>query len=430
MPNYYFEIENAKRVYYSVEGTTIPIYRALSSLESTNILNQILASEITNILPVKDNVIKVEFANFMTITVSKEFLKFPDFNSQVNSLTSKILAYIKNLEQEPLKQITEKYNGYVPTINRTKSRNLKTMFVSLGLAGTLFLTGFGVSVKNNSKPEPSKNPVSSSFIEEPDLLTPNIVIEEEIPDNLIAENNNPSPVITEPINENISSDLSYTIDYSFNNEAENGRLDTTKEYFGDLMEYYCHRWGLPTNLCLAQLSQERPSITDGVCKNPYQITYKYFVNQTFKVPVYDENGFTQTYDSFTVTEDSLNSFEGNIMAGLAYLRLCIDNTNSLITGLYLYNQGEPSLRAACNYFGYEVDDYKGDENALAACELITKYNSEKHNGNYGDFNYLANVFRYLPTDDRGAINLDYYLNNQKINIALNNSREYNSNLMR
>ncbi len=450
MHKYLFEIENNKRVYYSVRGESIPIYEVINSNQSKQIVNDILSNEILKITPIKEDVIKITLSNFNELTVSKTFLKFPDQNMEIKALISKILAYINGLEKESLETLAQKYNGYVPTINRTKSKNHKKMIVAATLAGSIFLSGLGVSLaKKNNKEEKIDIPLSDILIDDNEVNISNtlasnvqaedLIYEPEAPlDSSSHENNTPTEESnTNNENNTISLDktistpeITYNFDYVFSDISENGKLEITKEYFGDLIEYYCNRWGLPPELCLAQLSQERPKVVNGECKNPFQITAKYFVGETFTIPVYDSNGFTGSYDKFTVTEASLNTFEGNIMAGLAYLRKCINRTDSLFTGLYLYNQGEPSLSAACNYYGLDINDYKGDINALNACDLITKYHQELYGSSYGDYDYLANVFRYIPTSDRGSVMLSYYLGEEKINIALNNTREYNSELTR
>lgn len=421
MPRYYFELTENGRKYYKIDQTST---KSLSPEELKTIIDAMTTSKIFDIAPLNDNTINITFTNTMELILDKNFFHYKEYNPEVEALRNKIIAYTTELEKTRLENFSKRYNGYVPQINRHKSKNRKPMFVAISLAGAIFITGLGISLAKNSKNNQAEKEqiiISSENPEEPTYIADNVLSDIEPSFEVASEE-----IIEEPIN----TEPNIVIDYSFKNISQDGKLATTEEYLGDYVSYYSARWGLPTDLVLAQITQERPSIVDGNCKNPCQITYKYFIGETFKMPVYDANGFTGTYDEFTVSEASLNSNEGNIMAGIAYLRKCIDSTKSLFTGLYLYNQGEPSLRQACKYYNYNIDDYKGDANSLAACELITTYNREVHGQNYGDYNYLANVFRYLPTSDRGNEVLSYYSGEEKINIELNNTLLYNSELSR
>ena len=144
------------------------------------------------------------------------------------------------------------------------------------------------------------------------------------------------------------------------------------------------------------------------------------------MPVYDENGkFTGTYDEFTATAESINTYEGNIMAGMASLREYID-ANGIVMGLFLYNQGPYSLQMACDYYGVNIEDYKGDINAIKARDLVVSY-YKAQGKTHGDPLYLEHVFSRLPLDDRGVTTVSCYIGNEKVEIAINNTLEYNMN---
>ena len=233
---------------------------------------------------------------------------------------------------------------------------------------------------------------------------------------------------------NISVDT--IMNLAFPNRTESNRvsenlskLEETKQYFGDAISYYSQRYGIPYEIACAQITQERPNIENGVCINPCQITYEYFVGQNMTVPVYDENGFTGNYDTFLVTEEMLNSKEGNVKVGLAYTRYCIDKFDSLIMGLFAYNQGESVLGIACDHYGVNIEDYLGEENAIKAREMINRYYEEK-NKSHGDKNYVENVFSYLELSDRGSITLTYYVNGVEKTMEIHNTLEYNNELSR
>ena len=243
----------------------------------------------------------------------------------------------------------------------------------------------------------------------------------------------PSPKIEED-KINVSADT--VINLAFPDRTLSNRVsetvskpDETKEYFGDAISYYSERYGIPYDIACAQITQERPNIKDGVCINPCQITYEYFVGETMTVPIYDESGFTGNYDTFLVTEEMLNSKDGNIKVGLAYTRYCIDKFDSLLMGLFAYNQGESALGIVCDHYGVDIEDYLGEENAIKARDMINRYYEEQDRV-HGDKDYIENVFSYLELSDRGSITLTYYVNGVEKTMEINNTLVYNNELSR
>ena len=159
------------------------------------------------------------------------------------------------------------------------------------------------------------------------------------------------------------------------------------------------------------------------------ITSELFIGRTLTVPIYNEQGFTGEYETFEVTKEMLDTPDGNIKTCLAYKRICVDKFNSLILGLFSYNQGEYALNIACNYYGLNKEDYYGDENAIKARDLINRY-YEEQGKKHGDSTYLENVFSYLNLNERGSTYLEYYLGSEKKTVEIINTLVYNNELSR
>ncbi len=435
MLNLYGGVENNQRYIYNNKGTNEVVSVNLKEEDIIKILNLLKRKDIKKI-KLTDEYIYLSYDD-MNVTLTEDFFEISDkYDIYVNDLRGKVKKYV---EDEALKKIKNKNTK----INRNKNKKGQKMLVASSLITSLLLTSLGLSLKEAVKKtqleDDDKTPVLSDVTS--DLLEDDVKILNDLVNNAnnkevkteeLGNQEEVKPkeeIIEEPVKEDIM-EADYNFDYEFLDLTKTGKLEETKEYLGDYIKHYATRWGLPVNLVMAQVTQERPSVVEGRIKNPCQITEEIFINHTFKMPVYDEAGFTGTYDTFTVTKASLGTYEGNIMTGIAYLRECVDSSKSLITGLYLYNQGEPSLWAACGYFGLNLSDYKGDNMTKEACELIKNYNIAAHGNNYGDYYYLANVFQYLETSNRGAADLSYYLGSEKIDININNTLNHEVGISR
>lgn len=303
--------------------------------------------------------------------------------------------------------------GHIPRINRHKSKNMGKKIVAGGLAATLIL---GVSLAYQ-KQDKKERKTTSMPPEKTYELTTNLKYSYE-KDNEI-----------ELAQLNESKDCVINLDLEY---KEDGKLASTIDYCGDIISYYCSRYGIPYDPMCSLITQERPNITsDGVLKNPCQLTN--FVGNTLTIPIYDEFGPTGEYDKFTVTEDMVNSLDWNIRIGVGYVRCCTNKYQSLISGFFAYNQGINALANACEYFDLDLNNYLGDENAIKARDLVNKYYQELKSkgvvkGVHGDPNYLENVFRYASVDDRENRCFDYYLGSEVKTVEINNTLEYNNDL--
>lgn len=402
MNKFYIDENNGRQYYaYNYQDNKVS-YIALNSQDISLLLTSIKEKSISQIND-KEKYIEIFFGDAISIIIDnlKVFAIHHDSHDQYFETLYRKINKVEERERFKKEKISTR------KVNRTKKRNLPTKQI---IAGTLsFSIGLslmsGLIAKEIQKENIKEiNPSISYTITKDSKLGEEQPVDEKI--NLLFLNRTES----NRVDENTS------------------KLEETIHYFGNSISNYSLRYGIPYNLACAQITQERPNIKNGTCENICQITYSYFVGQVITVPIYNENGFTGNYDTFEVTKEMLDSPDGNIRVGLAYLRICIDRFDSLITGLFAYNQGESALGFACDYFGLEKEDYLGDENALKARDLINRYYEEKGK-KHGDEHYLENVFSYLELTDRSVV-LEYYLGNEKKTIEINNSLSYNNELSR
>ena len=413
--SFYIDTQKGRRYYaYNYQNGKIN-YIALKPKDITTLLKNCSESPIENIIS-KENYNEVIFCNGITIMIENIKVLSPQndlYDQYFQRITSHIRDYKRTQSLKAYKQILPPHQ--IPKVNRKKRKSLPTKQILAGaltftIASSLLAGLYEKEMKKKNIEELNKH--ISIVDHDRKKGTNEIVIEETnfiIPDNTL--------------------NLAFADRSKSDDEDEISKLEETKNYYGDIISNYATRYGLPYDLVCAQITQERPKIKNGTCENICQITYEYFVGQTMVVPIYDESGFTKEYDIFLVTKEMLDSPEGNIRVGIAYLRTCVDKFNSLITGLFSYNQGDSALAIACNYYGFDKEDYLGDENALKARDIINRY-YEEIGKTHGDKDYLEHVLSYLELADRSSTVLEYYLGSEKKSIEINNTLLYNNELGR
>lgn len=401
-----------KRDYYSYKYESTPVYTKITSREIEAYLTKINKGTIKQIREINDTTLEVALDNNEIVIIDsiKIFEKQDSFDSLIAKFQNQIKTYFeKESIKEYKKSLPAGYRGVHVNRNRRDKAKMRLLIAGVSLSAIIIL-----STAANSQDFRSIKPLKSP----PEDLELSYYIDEI--KSIKREELNLNFDQTYEIPE-IKSETEFAL--SFEDRTASGKLQETEEVCGEIIEYYTSRYGLPYEILCAQISQER-----GGFENVCQITYSLFAGEKprhFKIPVYDENGFTGNYDEFTVTKEMLDTLEGNIMVGTAYLRFCVDKFDSLITGLFSYNQGEFALPLACNYYGVDIENYKGDENSLEARNLIIKYYQDKGK-NHGDPLYLEHVFSYLPLETRGNREIEYYLGNGTKTIDLINTNVYNN----
>lgn len=412
--NKFYISNNGKRGYYtySFEHGKIKLM-PLNERDAEVFLSHISSKPIDQIIS-KENYKEIIFDGNTSVIVEK----LRDLYPKQDKYDKYFLILLHKAREFVTRENIKNYKktlppNHIPKVNRVKKSTLPTKQIIAGALsfsmGISLIAGIASQEMNKESFVADINPPVS--YEMTNKLSTNLEKESIDPVDITVNLAFPDRTLSNRVSETVS------------------KLDETKEYFGDSISYYSERYGIPYEIACAQITQERPNIKDGVCINPCQITYEYFVGETMTAPVYDESGFTGDYDTFLVTEEMLNSHDGNIKVGLAYTRYCIDKFDSLIMGLFAYNQGESVLGITCNHYGVDIEDYLGEENAIKARDMINRYYEELGRA-HGDKDYIENVFSYLELSDRGSIVLKYYVNGVEKTMEINNTLGYNNELSR
>ncbi len=401
MSKYFITYNNGRSFYSYINSNK---YVELTETESMLLLTKILNSSIHNIIEIGEKAMEIHLKNSDSIIID-DLRIFQHENNIIDGEFDRFRNLIMHFNE---RKNIDKYKesipkDYKPRVNRHRNSSMPKKLIATGL--TLVLTmelGYNLMSSIEKK---------EKFSQDVDVVAMREI--DDVSDREITK---------------INSDYDYVVPeqiaLDFEDRTDSGKLEETQSIAGSIIEYYASRYGLDYNICCAQITQERGNIYE----NPCQITYSLFEGIEMHVPVYDENGFTNTYDDFVVTREMLNTLEGNIMVGLAYDRACIDKFDSVLTGLFSYNQGEFALGRACEHFGVNIEDYKGDKNALKARDLVNQYYAslgKKH----GDSNYLEHVLSYLPTD-RGLQEVSYYVKDKEVSIDILNNTLYNNEITR
>ncbi len=436
MHNLYITFKDEKTHFYAYRYLGRVVYEELTSEE---IHAELIEANKQNIKSVSetDKSLTVTLENGQNIEI--DALEIIKHNSEHTELLLEFMSKIKlHMEKQELNELKSKLpEGHTPRVNRTKSKSNGKRILAAGLAGSVIISLAGITMNYYQKQKRNKDKELPNFSTE--LFSDSYKVAEkgglDIPETempqvkdvtkpTLSSNNE---LNSEPKNSQNSNDEAIELFYE---KRDDGKLQSTIDYCGDIIEYYSSRYGLPYDVVCSQITQERPNITpEGTLQNPCQLTN--FAGNTLTVPVYNENGPTGEYDSYTVTKDMINSLDWNIKIGVGYLRCCVNKYDSLITGIFAYNQGINALSNACKYYELDVNDFKGDENALEARDLVVRYYEElKDNGKikstHGDPKYLENVFRYENAEDRGHREVKYFLKNDIKSVEIKSTLEYNN----
>lgn len=433
MHNLYIPYRDGKLHFYA--------YRYLGKVVFEELTSEEIIAELTKIN--KQNIKSVsETGKSLTVTLENgqnieiDSLEIIKHNSEYTELLLEFMSKIKlHMENKGIEELKSKLpEGHTPRVNRTKSNNLGKRILAAGLAGSVIISLSSLAINFYQKQKRNKGKELPNLSTE--LFLDNYKVSEkggfDIPQTVISQPKDDKPILKsngESNSESKNSSNDEVIEL-FYEKREDGKLQSTIDYCGDIIEYYSSRYGLPYDVVCSQITQERPNITpEGTLRNPCQLTN--FAGNTLTVPVYNENGPTGEYDSYTVTKDMINSLDWNIKIGVGYLRCCVNKYDSLITGIFAYNQGINALSNACKYYELDVNDFKGDENALEARDLVVRYYEElKDNGKikstHGDPKYLENVFRYENAEDRGHREVKYFLKNDIKSVEIKSTLEYNN----
>lgn len=432
----YYYINESCQAYMVIEGRQ-RTYIDLSYEDTKMFLSNLNKSSIKDVRKNGDT-LRTTFDNDITVVIATAAFtnRYHMFESQMSLLRERIRNY---LEKRRLQAYKQKKGKHVK-VNRKKGKSIGPILIASGAAFTIgAFAWLALNFPENSKDVALKD--------DNDLKTEDIdTLFEEIPQSsynkfMEGAKDIQMPKTEEPVSEETAIteteitalsdsympkdtpiESQYTFELEFSDKTGNGKYAETEQLYGAAIKKYAPHFGIPYNVACAYISQERPDNGD---PNVCQITGSI---DPFSVDIYDENGPTGKKEVIEVTDAAKTDPTESIRIGLAYLRFSIDYIDSFTTGLFGYNQGPYAVDLACDYYGLDKENYKGEENSQKACELIINYFKDitEPGKVHGDPNYLSNVFGYLPLEDRSSATIECYVNGELKQIAISNQLYYNN----
>ena len=378
------------------------------------------------------------------LVIEKDFLKLD--NDITKSFKKNLQALKRKKEEQNIKTLKKRFNGYIPSINRSKSARLGRLLIASTLAVSLSVpTCLSIMRKEKELAKLEAFDINS--------LTGNSYLISNDDINVIADNDiitNDKMVVELPFDDRTTD--------AINKEGES-KLDVVKRNTSFYLENFINRYGLPRNITYALCTQERGLLdedlqTNNFC-NPMQVSTKHS-GELFVIPIYENGILTGEYDKFYVfskddpklkehpndkvliIEDSKDNFQ----IGCACFWQTIDKYKNVFLALDAYNKGlsafsnlyEKPLISVANTLEY----YENNFNDFSWLSYINEYYKIAKNDEYfthGDPNYVLNVLRYLETNNLGTTEISYYYKGEQIEFSLINTNKlvnndeiaYNSN---
>ncbi len=297
--------------------------------------------------------------------------------------------------------------------NKGKVRNEKKVMVVLGLSA-LILVG---AIKSHNKINAgSVLGISNAVLEQTDIIIDSLGEKQEA----IGDNGNDILTVEIPVM------------YQANEVLCNQKRAETDEIYGDLIEKYATRYGLPYSLTAAMFTQERsnnanhseltkknigslasvigekivaPVIQDGAIVGEDKIyilpvSYDKFRLEDLQTMVYDKRDLGDDLDKIVeaarLQKEGYQIFKAkdiydtknNINIACAYLRSLVDKKHDIIKGYMSYNIGQNRINDDTTY-----------------TDIL--YGNIENNG-MGDLNYLNHVAQYiLDAEDGETLNVTF-----------------------
>lgn len=164
--------------------------------------------------------------------------------------------------------------------------------------------------------------------------------------------------------------------------------------YKDIFDKYGHEFGIDSNLLIALATNESSGIHDIDYDEPdigiMQIEWSVWLNKKVKAYNYEKNEF----DSLIITNDVIESLEGNIKAGTMILQ---ENINKTVR--YGYND---KLINASDILPYSLQRYNmGVGNMQKLLRMGGDWKDNRNEITAGDSKYFEHVLAYLKLLDNG-----------------------------
>ena len=176
-------------------------------------------------------------------------------------------------------------------------------------------------------------------------------------------------------------------------KISNNDIENTLRY-KDIFDKYGHEFGIDSNLLIALATNESSGIHDIDYDEPdigiMQIEWSVWLNKKVKAYNYEKNEF----DSLIITNDVIESLEGNIKAGTMILQ---ENINKTVRYGY-----DDKLINASDILPYSLQRYNmGIGNMQKLLRMGGDWKDNRNEITAGDSKYFEHVLAYLKLLDNG-----------------------------
>lgn len=376
MSNYYIKVNSSSKEALVYRNNKI--VRRLAKGKELEILKDVIEKNKLGYWPKYGN---ATFNNRVDIIISLYEIrrdKMLKKNNNKNATTKKFNDKdIEKLATNKKKKLTGK------KVNRKKSKVIVPQKVAIAVVMGAIIGVGGVKLSNNNENK-RREPTDISYEE---------VKNSDDVDVITYDDGDIYDYKEEVENDTNSNYLEFDYYSDSDKKISNNDIENTLRY-KDIFDKYGHEFGIDSNLLIALATNESSGIHDIDYDEPdigiMQIEWSVWLNKKVKAYNYEKNEF----DSLIITNDVIESLEGNIKAGTMILQ---ENINKTVRYGY-----DDKLINASDVLPYSLQRYNmGVGNMQKLLRMGGDWKDNRNEITAGDSKYFEHVLAYLKLLDNG-----------------------------
>jgi len=376
MSNYYIKVNSSSKEALVYRNNKI--VRKLAKGKELEILKDVIEKNKLGYWPRYGN---ATFNNRVDIIISLYEIKRDKMlkkNTNKKDTTKKFNDKdIEKLATNKKKKLTGK------KVNRKKSKVIVPQKVAIAVVMGAIIGVGGVKLSNNNENK-RREPTDISYEE---------VKNSDDVDVITYDDGDMYDYKEEVENDTNSNCLEFDYYSDSDKKISNNDIENTLRY-KDIFDKYGHEFGIDSNLLIALATNESSGIHDIDYDEPdigiMQIEWSVWLNKKVKAYNYEKNEF----DSLIITNDVIESLEGNIKAGTMILQ---ENINKTVRYGY-----DDKLINASDILPYSLQRYNmGVGNMQKLLRMGGDWKDNRNEITAGDSKYFEHVLAYLKLLDNG-----------------------------
>ena len=376
MSNYYIKVNSSSKEALVYRNNKI--VRKLAKGKELEILKDVIEKNKLGYWPKYGN---ATFNNRVDIIISLYEIKRDKMlkkNTNKNATTKKFNDKdIEKLATNKKKKLTGK------KVNRKKSKVIVPQKVAIAAVMGAIIGVGGVKLSNNNENK-RREPTDINYEE---------VKNSDDVDVITYDDGDIYDYKEEVENDTNSNYLEFDYYSDSDKKISNNDIENTLRY-KDIFDKYGHEFGIDSNLLIALATNESSGIHDIDYDEPdigiMQIEWSVWLNKKVKAYNYEKNEF----DSLIITNDVIESLEGNIKAGTMILQ---ENINKTVRYGY-----DDKLINASDILPYSLQRYNmGVGNMQKLLRMGGDWKDNRNEITAGDSKYFEHVLAYLKLLDNG-----------------------------